>query len=374
MPKSLYSLLIVGRVSDSVTRHLLKAKRVKLKLETSFTYQHKIELLVRLHLNSNCRVTLPLTRPTCVNPQRGMALLTVLFILAIASIALVAMSSSRQLDIRRTENLLRSAQGMDTVYGLESWAGKTLTEDAQKNKSDSYEEAWARVLPETAVPGGSMTAAIEDLQGRFNLNNLLVDGEPSGLDIERLRQLMISLKINPKPIDAILDWLDTDSKIRYPNGAEDETYMDKATPYRSANRLFSDVSELLLVHGISRDNYQRLLPYIYVADTYAPINVNTADKLILHSLVANFPDKNLDAITHALEQKPFSQLEDFLKHEAIAPLGITKPGLSVNSGLFLLNSRIQIGKIILEFASQLKRTENGEVTVLKRQRRSPDHG
>lgn len=313
-------------------------------------------------------------RVTTVRPQNGMALLTVLFILAIASIALVAMSSSRQLDIRRTENLLRSAQGMDTVYGLESWAGKTLTEDAQKNKSDSYEEAWARVLPETAVPGGSMTAAIEDLQGRFNLNNLLVDGEPSGLDIERLRQLMESLKIKTNSIDAILDWLDADNKIRYPNGAEDETYLDKATPYRSANRMFSDVSELLLVHGISRADYQRLLPYIYVSDTYAPININTADKLILRSLVAGFPDKNLDSLVHALKEKPFTSLDDFLKHEAVAPLGLGKHGLSVNSGLFLLNSRVQTGKITLNFASQLKRTESGEVTVLKRQRRSPEHG
>ncbi|TAL44132.1 MAG: general secretion pathway protein GspK, partial [Methylovulum sp.] len=42
--------------------------------------------------------------------QQGVALIIVLLILSIATIAVVSMSSSRQLDIRRTENLLRSAQ------------------------------------------------------------------------------------------------------------------------------------------------------------------------------------------------------------------------------------------------------------------------
>ncbi|WP_300247006.1 type II secretion system minor pseudopilin GspK [Methylovulum sp.] len=303
-----------------------------------------------------------------------MALLTVLFILAIASIALVAMSSSRQLDIRRTENLLRSAQGMDTVYGLESWAGSILSKDRRDNKSDSYEESWARVLPETAMPGGGMTAALEDLQGRFNLNNLLVDGEPSGLDVDRLRRLYSSLKINPASIDAILDWLDTDSEIRYPNGAEDETYLRTATPYRSGNRLFADASELLLIKGISRTDYQRLKPYIFVADQYTPININTADPLVLRSLAEGFPDKDASSLAQAIKQRPFASIEEFINHETVAPLGIGTQGLNVGSHYFALSSRVQIGKILLIFDSQLKRTDNGEVTVIKRQRRSPEHG
>ncbi len=307
-------------------------------------------------------------------PQAGMALLIVLFILAIASIALVAMSSSRQLDMRRTENLLRSAQGLDTVYGLESWAGKTLSADAEDNKTDSHQDDWAQILPETAVQGGHMAASIEDLQGRFNLNNLLVDGEPSGLDVERLRRLLVSLDIKPDCLDAILDWLDADSDIRYPNGAEDETYLRKATPYRSANRLFADVSELLLVQGISRADYQRLKPYVFVADRYTPINVNSAEREVLQSLAPHFEDKDVASLLQAIKQKPFANVDAFLKHESIAPLGLGVHGLSVASEYFLLTSRVKVGPILLLFDSQLNRSSTGDVTVQKRQRRSLPNG
>lgn len=305
--------------------------------------------------------------------HRGMALLMVLFILAIASVVLVSLSSSRQLDIRRTENVLRTAQGMDYVYGLESWAGSVLLQDAQDSASDNLNEEWAGLAPAATVQGGALSGSLTDLQGRFNLNNLLNDKDPNPLEVERFHRLLVSLDIDPACIDAILDWMDADSTLRYPNGAEDETYLQASPPYRSGNRPFADTSELLLVRGIGPSGYQRLAPYIYVSNDYEPINVNTASELVLRSLMDKFPDKNVQALAHAIEGKPFAKLEDFIAHESVAAFGLSTQGLTVSSNNFLLSSGVRIGKILLNFDSQLKRTKNA-VTVLKRQRRSPEHG
>lgn len=304
--------------------------------------------------------------------QQGVALVIVLLILSIATIAVVSMSSSRQLDIRRTENLLRSAQAFEYSYSLESWAAKILRDELSENKRDGFDDNWAKALPQTAIPG--VAAQLTDLQGRFNLNNLLVENKPSEPDVQRFQRLLALLDIKPVIIDAILDWMDADSETRQPGGAEDDSYFDEKTPYRSANRQFADVSELLLVHGVTQQDYQALKPYIYVTDTYAAINVNTADPILIRSLADKLSAKNTELLIRAIRRKPFERIEDFLQQDAIAALGINKQGLGVTSDNFLLSGTIQVGKILLLFDSHLKRMENGNITLIKRQRRSPDNG
>jgi general secretion pathway protein K len=308
-------------------------------------------------------------------PERsqGVALIMVLLILSIATVALVSMSSSRQLDIRRTENLLRSAQAFEYMYSLESWAAKTLGDDKRENKQDSFADNWAKPLPETAIQSGTMQARLSDLQGRFNLNNLLVEEKPSDIDLQRFKRLLAELNIKPAVVDAILDWMDANAEIRYPDGAEDETYFQQKTPYRSANRLLADVSELLLIHGIGQDDYNKLKPYVYVDAGYAPLNVNTASPLLIRCLADNLSAKNVELVSRAIKHKPFKTVEAFLQHDAIAKLGINKQGLSVSSGNFLLSGAVRVGNMSLLFDSQLKRRENGLITLIKRQRRSPNH-
>lgn len=302
-----------------------------------------------------------------VRARQGVALVIVLLILAIATVAVVAMSSSRQLDIRRTENTLRAAEAYDYLYSLESWAAVLL-------KTAAAEQPIAAALPSTAIAGGAMTARLADLQGRFNLNNLLVDNQPSEVDIQRFQRLLALLDIKPQIVAALLDWQDADSDIRYPDGGEDETYLQQQPPYRCANRPLADVRELLAIRGIGRDDYQKLKPYVYVTHRYAPMNVNTADPLLLLSLADGLNAKNIDLLARAIRRKPFATLTEFLQHDAIAALAINKQALTTVSDEFLLTTDINIGSIALQFESQLQRRPDGSVALLARRRRSPEHG
>ena len=69
------------------------------------------------------------TKSQSVKSQRGIALITVMLILAVVTIVLVGMSSDRQMDIRRTENQRRSIQAWEYVYGIEAWAETQLKVD-----------------------------------------------------------------------------------------------------------------------------------------------------------------------------------------------------------------------------------------------------
>lgn len=305
--------------------------------------------------------------------ERGIALITVMLVLAVVTVALVSMSSNRQMDIRRTENQLRSTQAWEYLYGLEAWAENQLRADFASNKNDALTDLWSKPLSLTLIPEGTSEADIVELQGRINLNNLLVDGKASDNDVQRLKRLLNNLDIKTELVDAMLDWIDADMDIRYPHGAEDETYARLSPPYRSANSPFSDVSELLRVQGMTQKDYEKLLPYVYVTEGYEPINVNTASAVVLRAMADNIKEDQAESIFRA-SGKPFEKVEEFLKDEAMAGVSVNKMSLSVVSNHFLLSGHIDMGKNGLAFQSQLTRNKDGVVTVVRRLRRSSIDG
>lgn len=308
------------------------------------------------------------SEPPKIRSQGGIALMTVMLVLSVVTVVLVTMSSDRQMDIRRTENQLRTIQAWEYVYGLEAWAVKQLKIDTTNNLYDDLFDKWNKPLTSTPIPEGNIQVEIVDLQGRLNLNNLLVDGEASEEDILRLKRLLIILKINTDLVDVMLDWIDADMDLRTPNSAEDETYSKFTPPYRSANGPFADVSELLRLKGMTLQDYKKLLPYIYVADERTTININTASALVLRTFAPDITKNQAESLYNA-SGKPFKEIEEFLKDEAMEGIVINKESIGVASHHFLLSGQIDMGKNVLIFDSQLNRNDLGEVKVVKRLRK-----
>ncbi len=308
------------------------------------------------------------SNPQKIRSQGGIALMTVMLVLSVVTVALVAMSSDRQMDIRRTENQLRSIQAWEYVYGLEALAAKQLNIDRAKNSYDDVADKWNQPLALKPIPEGHIQADIIDLQGRINLNNLLLDGEVSEEDILRLKRLFINLKINTDLVDVMLDWIDADMELRSPKSAEDETYSKYTPPYRSANAPFSDISELLRLKGMTLKDYKKLLPYLYVAYERTPININTANANVLRTLAPDMTQNQAESLYNA-SGKPFEDIDEFLKDEAMEGMTINKESISVASHHFLLSGQIDMGKNVLMFTSHLQRDDLGEVKVIKRLRK-----
>lgn len=313
------------------------------------------------------------TKSQSVKSQRGIALITVMLILAVVTIVLVGMSSDRQMDIRRTENQRRSIQAWEYVYGIEAWAETQLKVDFANNQYDVLMDLWSKPLAPNPTPEGIVKADISELQGRINLNNLLVEGRVSDEDVQRLRRLFSHLDIKPDLVDAILDWIDPDMEIRYPNGAEDETYTKFTPPFRSPNIPFVDINELLRIQGITLDDFKKMLPYLYVADGYEPININTASAEVLRTFAANISKDKAESL-YSASGKPFKKTEEFLEDEAMDGISINKESISVDSHYFLLSGQIDMEKSALLFQTELYRDALGGVKVIRRLRRSLDDG
>ena len=97
------------------------------------------------------------------------------------------------LDVRRTTMLLYRDQAIQVALGAENWIASILRQDLEDGETDHLGEIWASELPPLPIDGGDVFGAIEDLQGRFNVNNLIdADGkvhEESLKQFQRLAQL-----------------------------------------------------------------------------------------------------------------------------------------------------------------------------------------
>lgn len=231
------------------------------------------------------------------NRQRGVAIITAMLVIALGSITMVAITASQQLDMQRERNEALIQQARTLGISGERFAAALLYRDFQaelRNNSDSLDDDWAQTIPPVPIDNASIKGCVVDMQGRFNLNNLVNQAgvlQPQYAD--QFRLLLQELNIEVSKADAVIDWVDEDINPTIPEGAEDDYYTGLEVGYRAANTPFVSVSELQLVKGFSSadaeqtEDYELLLPHISAlpksADATA-VNVNTATPEVLASL------------------------------------------------------------------------------------------
>ena len=215
--------------------------------------------------------------------QRGVALITAVLVVAIGTMIAVNLMWEGTLDLRRAESALAADQGLMYGQGAEAWAADILRQDlVDSPDTDHLSEQWAIELPPLPVDGGTITGKLEDLQGRFNLNNLIAaNGMESQLVRRQFERLLNLVEIDPGLAGAVVDWLDPDTELRFPTGGEDVVYSSQDPPYRTANAMITSASELMAIAGFDRESYQRLAPYVTVLPHGTKLNVNTASDVLL---------------------------------------------------------------------------------------------
>lgn len=301
--------------------------------------------------------------------QRGVALITAMLIAALASIITSGMMATQNVSIHRSGNLFLGEQAWWYAVGAENWAGEVLKRDREDNDIDYYAEPWAQSMDYLPVDGGFLSGRLTDLQARFNLNNL-VGSNPDKAAQQFERLLLLLEDVDPYAVQVIVqstrDWIDADIEPRFPEGAEDDYYSSLEKPYRTANRPFTSVSELLLVRGFTREIYQALAPFVTALPPDTPINVNTAPPEVLASLAPEIALDDFGLLLEKREQAPFEDTQDFLADDALAGRAVDTSAVSVSTQYFLLQSEASIGTTRITLYSLLFRNEQGQTRALIR--------
>lgn len=305
--------------------------------------------------------------------QRGVALITVLLVVAIVTVVCAGMIARQQLSIRGTGNQLQARQAWHYALGGEALAQSILRQDRQATAEgvpavDHLLEPWA--LPQPAYDldegQGQVQVRIEDLAGRFNLNSLVREQQPNAAALAQFRRLLLRLQISAPYAERLLDWLDSDQQPSGELGAEDNAYLLLEPSYRTAGRRLEDLSELRLLLDMRDEDFQRLAPYVSVLPADTPLNVNTASAMVLSSLADSLTPSVAQSLVEARQATPYRDTATFMAQPALSGVQLQGITLAVTSQYFQAVSEVRLGDRRLALVSQLHREDEGDVRVLQR--------
>lgn len=260
-----------------------------------------------------------------IRKQKGVALFVALLVVTIATLLATEMWFRNSLDIARQSNSRSVYQSSYYAKGMLLWARDIMRQDfEQEPHFDSHNEAWNQPIAGIELPDAMLSGKLTDFDSKFNLNNLVINGQVNVLSVDYFKRVLINLEIDIALADKIIDWLDAD-QVPLPQGAEDTVYLSMSPSYRTAGQPFVHISELKLVDGIDDSTYQRLISYVSVLPVQGNIqtkmNVNTMPALLLKSLDVTISTK--DALILFNDGSASNKnLQDFYRQPAIRYLNL----------------------------------------------------
>ncbi len=246
-----------------------------------------------------------------IKNQQGIALITILVMVALATILAATIAKKQSNTAENTAYLIRQDQSLLYAKSAEAFFSELLVQDAQDSAQvDHLGETWAKPMPAFPVEDGYISGELQDESGKFNLNNLVkADGTPDENVQKWFEKLLVRVGLPAELSQAIIDWQDPDDQPTGAMGAESSYYQGLQPPYLAPNTQFHNIEELKRVRGFEGKNFDLIKPYISALPTTqsTKININTAPALVLASI-----DEKLDqhAIDDQLKAK-FAKMEYF---------------------------------------------------------------
>ncbi len=268
------------------------------------------------------------------NKQRGLALITVLFIFALVSLLAVSMQKRQVASMAQAGATFSRTQAMLLAISAEDIAKAFLKLDAKRDedqgeKWDTAVELWNQPVT-TELSGTEVFINIRDLQGLFNLNSLAPEKSVDDAELAKTRfeRLLSNLSL---PSDASASDIAAEAKGWFDsNSSNSSNYQNLTPPYSSSNNAFSHPSELMLLESVDRETYLVIEPYVTALPFDTQLNVNTTHEHILQAWDAQFELADAKATVGevragscGLEVRAdhvFKEITDFFNYEHIAKL------------------------------------------------------
>jgi len=290
--------------------------------------------------------------------QHGIALITILVMVALATILAATIAQHQRNTAESTGYLMRQNQALLYAKSAEAFFSELLVDDAQNAAEvDHLQETWAKPMPAFPVEDGFVSGRLEDESGKFNLNALVKsDKKPNEAAKLWFEKLLVRVGLPAQLSEAVIDWQDEDDEVSGPMGDESAYYQSLAQGYLAPNRA---------VRGFEGRNYQLIAPYVSaLPNNELKVNVNTAPALVLASIdpkldisaIQNMQKqqqaslKHFSNVSELWEIDPFNQIEEEQR-------AAVNDFLGVQSNYFKVRIEVMLNERKRQFSSDLVRKE-----------------
>jgi general secretion pathway protein K len=287
--------------------------------------------------------------------ERGVALVTVLLVVALATLVASHWLVLGQVSYERQRERRINEQAWQLGLAMEAWASGVLAMDNRGLPQganagyDSPDEPWARPMPPVDVEQGRLAGVIEAADGKLNLN-ALADPEIEDLSYERLLRLLEVLQMDRGLADVIADYIDADSQRRE-LGAEDISYQGLVPARRAANQALAHISELRHVARMTEEQFQRLAAHVTVLPLSARLNINLASPEVLRAVIPQLQAFQAERVAGS----GFRSLQA-LQQQLPPEMVFDQRGLDVQSQFFRAHGRIWLDATRFDFYVLLAET------------------
>jgi general secretion pathway protein K len=200
---------------------------------------------------------------TTAATSRGIALIMVLIVIVVLAILAGGFAYSMKVETKLARNATydtemewmgRSGIELARYVLAQSTAGPFGQVDALNQKwaggpGDTNDPASAIPLDNYQLGNATLSIKIVDQDRKFNINT----ADPFLLR-QVLNRMEVDAALAPTIADSIVDWRDADDRESM-NGAESDYYQTLNQPYVAKNGPFDDLSELLLLRGVTPAMY-----------------------------------------------------------------------------------------------------------------------
>lgn len=300
--------------------------------------------------------------------QQGIALITILVMVALATILAATIAKRQANTAENTAYLMRQNQSLLYAKSAEAFFSELLVDDAENaGDIDHLQENWAKPMPAFPVEDGFVSGTLQDESGKFNLNSLVNnDGTPNPQAKVWFEKLLVRVGLPEKLSEAVIDWQDADDETIGAMGAEASYYQGLPQGYLAPNSKFHSVEELKLVRGFEGQKYLQIADYVSAAPTSdSKVNINTAPAMLLASLD---PQLDLNAVQQVLQQRQaklehFSNINDLWAIEPFTQVNADVRNevndlLGVQSSYFKAKIEVLLSERKRQFSSDLVRKDN----------------
>jgi len=277
-----------------------------------------------------------------INRQKGIALVLVLWMLALLTIMATGYSRMMRTEMMLTANLVHSSQAASLAEAGINIAIAELLKPAQeqdwKTDGTSYEYE---------LNNNIITVKIRAESGKIDLNTartellygLLESVNETGEDL--LPQLQ-----------ALLDWRDKDDLVRN-HGAEDEYYRSAGLGYGAKDGPFNSLDELLLVKGFSLELYRKIRPALTIYSHQAGIYPQSAPREALLAI----PFMPITEVDSYLDQREASIASD----RSLSLPGVDSKYIARGKGtIFSISSEARINHTLARLNVVVSLRRNGQ--------------
>ncbi len=308
-----------------------------------------------------------------VRRERGAAIITALLVVVLATAVIANLFLRESVAVRSIENRLSLSQTRWVERAAIDWAKVILRADT--GSVDHLGEPWAvpvaeTKLDETVTAGArigensrpaTLAGQIIDLQGRFNLVSLVINGQVSKPHLDAARRLFTLIDAPESLVDMVLARL-----LR----SQPQTIDGRSVP--ASEPPLIRLTDLLTVTGFDAAVLERIEPYVAVIPTERGkppatlVNLNTAPAEVIAAMLPNLDLAVARRFVARRERTFFKDLAEATLQIDGSPV-LPPTLLSVGSSYFLLRGMVRFDRVEVASETLLVRS-GGNIDIVWQQR------